>query len=98
MARRMIAQIAAIIFVRRVVSLAAMSHVLCDMAQIMIVNGAISTLALVIHTMFLILKLSLLNFCDSSTGTGCNVAGAPCNFNNNATVGNCIEQIRVKDP
>jgi len=57
----MIAQIAAIIIVRRGVSLVAMSHVLCDMAQIMIVNGAISTLAHVIHTMFPILKLSPLN-------------------------------------
>jgi len=37
-------------------------------------------------------------YCDSSDATGCNVAGAPCNFNNNATVGNCIGQIRVKDP
>jgi hypothetical protein len=55
----MIAQIA--IIVRRGVSLAAMSHVLCDMAQIMTVNGAISTLAHVIHTMFPTLKLSLLN-------------------------------------
>ena len=37
-------------------------------------------------------------FCDSSPGTGCNVGGAPCNFNNDAIVGNCIGQIIVKDP
>ncbi|MDH5771271.1 MAG: hypothetical protein OEZ25_08295, partial [Candidatus Bathyarchaeota archaeon] len=37
-------------------------------------------------------------FCDSSTGTECNVGGHPCNFNNNATVGNCKGQIIVKDP
>jgi hypothetical protein len=37
-------------------------------------------------------------FCDSSTATGCNVGGTPCSFNNNATVGNCIGQIVVKDP
>ena len=36
-------------------------------------------------------------FCDSSDGTGCNVAGAPCNFTNNATKGDCKGQIKVKD-
>jgi hypothetical protein len=36
-------------------------------------------------------------FCDKPDATGCNIAGAPCNFKNNATVGNCKNQIRVKD-
>jgi hypothetical protein len=36
-------------------------------------------------------------FCDSADATGCNIIGAPHNFTNDATVGNCMGQIRVKD-
>ncbi|MHB8995665.1 MAG: hypothetical protein ACYC63_10475 [Armatimonadota bacterium] len=38
-------------------------------------------------------------FCSSPTGTGVNAAGrTPCSRYGDATKGNCVDQIRVKDP